>query len=56
MKRVGSRGRMAITGTTPLRAVALALACTLSPSSAASSSPLLAEQTIAALAEHGVTG
>ncbi|MFF8413952.1 flavodoxin family protein [Streptomyces omiyaensis] len=39
---------------TPLRAVALV--CTLSPSPARSSSQLLAEQTMAALAEHGVTG
>ncbi|MER5758831.1 NAD(P)H-dependent oxidoreductase [Streptomyces sp. NPDC002082] len=39
---------------TPLRAVALV--CTLSPSPAPSSSQLLAEQTMAALAEHGVTG
>ncbi|MCW8098280.1 NAD(P)H-dependent oxidoreductase [Streptomyces tauricus] len=45
---------MTITETTPLRAVALV--CTLSPSPAASSSQLLAEQTMAALAEHGVTG
>ncbi|MFD3335662.1 flavodoxin family protein [Streptomyces sp. NPDC058700] len=40
--------------TTPLRAVALV--CTLSPSPAASSSQLLAEQTMAALSDHGVTG
>ncbi|MGV9693055.1 flavodoxin family protein [Streptomyces sp. NPDC003444] len=40
--------------TTPLRAVALV--CTLSPSPARSSSQLLAEQVIAALGEHGVTG
>lgn len=40
--------------TTPLRAVALV--CTLSPSPKPSSSQLLAEQTMAALAEHGVTG
>ncbi|MEU2117535.1 NAD(P)H-dependent oxidoreductase [Streptomyces sp. NPDC016459] len=40
--------------TTPLRAVALV--CTLSPSPAASSSQLLAEQTMAALSEHGVSG
>ncbi|MCY0929078.1 NAD(P)H-dependent oxidoreductase [Streptomyces sp. H27-H1] len=40
--------------TTPLRAVALV--CTLSASPAPSSSQLLAEQTMAALAEHGVTG
>ncbi|GHD79615.1 flavodoxin family protein [Streptomyces goshikiensis] len=39
---------------TPLRAVALV--CTLSPSPEPSSSQLLAEQTMAALAEHGVTG
>ncbi|MFJ4865315.1 hypothetical protein [Streptomyces sp. NPDC088748] len=39
---------------TPLRAVALV--CTLSPSPKPSSSQLLAEQTMAALAEHGVTG
>ncbi|MFJ9811170.1 flavodoxin family protein [Streptomyces sp. NPDC101158] len=39
---------------TPLRAVALV--CTLSPSPAPSSSQLLAEQTMAALSEHGVTG
>ncbi|KOV29776.1 flavodoxin family protein [Streptomyces sp. H021] len=39
---------------TPLRAVALV--CTLTPSPAPSSSQLLAEQTMAALAEHGVTG
>ncbi|MFJ7955832.1 flavodoxin family protein [Streptomyces sp. NPDC096319] len=45
---------MDTTGTTPLRAVALV--CTLSPSPAASSSQLLAEQTMAALSEHGVTG
>ncbi|WP_407835807.1 flavodoxin family protein [Streptomyces sp. DSM 116496] len=45
---------MDTTGTTPLRAVALA--CTLSPSPAPSSSQLLAEQTMAALADHGVTG
>ncbi|WP_435972939.1 flavodoxin family protein [Streptomyces sp. Qhu_M48] len=40
--------------TTPLRAVALV--CTLSPSPAPSSSQLLAEQTMAALSEHGVSG
>ncbi|MFF7847441.1 flavodoxin family protein [Streptomyces sp. NPDC007910] len=40
--------------TTPLRAVALV--CTLSPSPARSSSQLLAEQVMAALGEHGVTG
>lgn len=40
--------------TTPLRAVALV--CTLSPSPSPSSSQLLAEQTMAALAEYGVTG
>ncbi|MFD6285698.1 flavodoxin family protein [Streptomyces sp. NPDC060205] len=45
---------MTHTDTTPLRAVALV--CTLSPSPAASSSQLLAEQTMAALGEHGVTG
>ncbi|WP_405527158.1 NAD(P)H-dependent oxidoreductase [Streptomyces avidinii] len=45
---------MEITSKTPLRAVALV--CTLSPSPAPSSSQLLAEQTMAALAEHGVTG
>ncbi|MFF1740125.1 flavodoxin family protein [Streptomyces mirabilis] len=45
---------MAVIGTTPLRAVALV--CTLSPSPAPSSSQLLAEQTMAALAEHGVIG
>ncbi|MCX5199162.1 NAD(P)H-dependent oxidoreductase [Streptomyces sp. NBC_00249] len=39
---------------TPLRAVALV--CTLSPSPSPSSSQLLAEQTMAALSEHGVTG
>ncbi|MEU7025741.1 flavodoxin family protein [Streptomyces sp. NPDC015232] len=39
---------------TPLRA--LALVCTLSPGPARSSSQLLADQTMAALAEHGVTG
>ncbi|GGY36871.1 flavodoxin [Streptomyces omiyaensis] len=39
---------------TPLRA--LALVCTLSPSPARSSSQLLAEQTMEALAGHGVTG
>ncbi|MGW6882844.1 flavodoxin family protein [Streptomyces goshikiensis] len=38
----------------PLRAVALV--CTLSPSPKESSSRLLAEQTMAALAEHDVTG
>ncbi|MFE5560628.1 flavodoxin family protein [Streptomyces sp. NPDC056544] len=42
------------TETTPLRAVALV--CTLSPSPKQSSSQLLAEQTMAALADHGVTG
>ncbi|MFF9431884.1 flavodoxin family protein [Streptomyces sp. NPDC014746] len=45
---------MATTETTPLRAVALV--CTLSPSPKPSSSQLLAEQTMEALAEHGVTG
>ncbi|WP_433887611.1 flavodoxin family protein [Streptomyces sp. CA-111067] len=39
---------------TPLRAIALV--CTLNPSPARSSSQLLAEQTIEALAEHAVTG
>ncbi|MFF4006634.1 flavodoxin family protein [Streptomyces sp. NPDC001717] len=42
------------TETTPLRAVALV--CTLSPSPKRSCSQLLAEQTVAALADHGVTG
>ncbi|MFF2775913.1 flavodoxin family protein [Streptomyces sp. NPDC058052] len=42
------------TETMPLRAVALV--CTLSPSPKKSSSQLLAEQTLAALAGHGVTG
>ncbi|MFF9147463.1 flavodoxin family protein [Streptomyces sp. NPDC014861] len=42
------------TEATPLRAVALV--CTLSPSPKPSSSQLLAEQTMAALADHGVTG
>ncbi|MFJ3908186.1 multimeric flavodoxin WrbA [Streptomyces sp. 2132.2] len=42
------------TETTPLRAVALV--STLSPSPKPSSSQLLAEQTMAALADHGVTG
>ncbi|MFD3663830.1 flavodoxin family protein [Streptomyces sp. NPDC058659] len=45
---------MDTTSTTPLRAVALV--CTLSPSPASSSSQLLAEQTMDALSEHGVTG
>ncbi|MFJ9343099.1 flavodoxin family protein [Streptomyces sp. NPDC101733] len=45
---------MVTTENTPLRAVALV--CTLSPSPKASSSQLLAEQTMAALADHGVTG
>ncbi|MER5808490.1 NAD(P)H-dependent oxidoreductase [Streptomyces sp. NPDC002033] len=45
---------MEATENTPLRAVALV--CTLSPSPAASSSELLAQQTLDALAEHGVTG
>lgn len=40
--------------TTPLRAVALV--CSLRPSPAPSSSQLLAEQTMEALSEHGVTG
>ncbi|MFJ7269495.1 flavodoxin family protein [Streptomyces sp. NPDC099050] len=39
---------------TPLRAVALV--CTLSPSPKPSSAQLLAEQTMTALAEHGVVG
>ncbi|MFE7547494.1 flavodoxin family protein [Streptomyces gardneri] len=42
------------TETTPLRAVALV--CTLSPSPKRSSSQLLAEQVMAALSDHGVTG
>ncbi|MEU7075134.1 NAD(P)H-dependent oxidoreductase [Streptomyces narbonensis] len=42
------------TDTTPLRAVALV--CSLSPSPKESSSQLLAEQTMAALSDHGVTG
>ncbi|MET7758125.1 NAD(P)H-dependent oxidoreductase [Streptomyces sp. NPDC005389] len=45
---------MNTTENTPLRAVALV--CTLSPSPAPSSSQLLAEQTMAALSEHGVSG
>ncbi|MFJ6520714.1 flavodoxin family protein [Streptomyces filamentosus] len=45
---------MDTTETTPLRAVALV--CTLSPSPKPSSSQLLAEQTMAALSDHGVTG
>ncbi|MFF2303387.1 flavodoxin family protein [Streptomyces sp. NPDC058128] len=45
---------MDTTDTTALRAVALV--CTLSPSPGSSSSQLLAEQTMAALGEHGVTG
>lgn len=45
---------MGSTETAALRAVALV--CTLTPSPAASSSQLLAEQTLAALAGHGVTG
>ncbi|MFJ6783140.1 flavodoxin family protein [Streptomyces yangpuensis] len=45
---------MDATRNTPLRAVALV--CTLTSSPAPSSSQLLAEQTMAALAEHGVTG
>ncbi|MFG2621310.1 flavodoxin family protein [Streptomyces sp. NPDC048507] len=45
---------MDATENTPLRAVALV--CTLSPSPAASSSELLARQTLDALAEHGVSG
>ncbi|GHB52574.1 flavodoxin [Streptomyces cirratus] len=43
-----------VSPTTPLRAVALV--CSLTPSPAPSSSQLLAEQTMAALGEHGVTG
>lgn len=50
----GTPAPMNTTESTPLLAVALA--CTLSPSPAPSSSQLLAEQTMAALAEHGVTG
>ncbi|MFH7598967.1 NAD(P)H-dependent oxidoreductase [Streptomyces racemochromogenes] len=42
------------THTTPLRAVALV--CTLAPSPKPSSSQLPAEQAMAALADHGVTG
>ena len=42
------------TSTPPLRA--LALVCTLSPSPAESSSQLIADQVLGALAEHGVTG
>ncbi|MFF2307204.1 flavodoxin family protein [Streptomyces sp. NPDC058128] len=45
---------MDTTETTPLRAVALV--CTLSPSPTRSSSQLLAEQTMEALSEHGVSG
>ncbi|MFB6510388.1 flavodoxin family protein [Streptomyces virginiae] len=45
---------MDATENTPLRAVALV--CTLSPSPAPSSSELLAQQTLDALAEHGVSG
>ncbi|MFF8835649.1 flavodoxin family protein [Streptomyces sp. NPDC015130] len=45
---------MNTTESTPLRAVALV--CTLSPSPARSSSQLLAEQTMEALSEHGVSG
>lgn len=45
---------MEATENTPLRAVALV--CTLSPSPEKSSSQLLAEQTMEALSEHGVTG
>ncbi|PRH79835.1 NADPH-dependent oxidoreductase [Streptomyces solincola] len=45
---------MTTTASSPLRAVALV--CTLSPSPASSSSQMLAEQTMAAFAEHGVTG
>ncbi|WNV86228.1 NAD(P)H-dependent oxidoreductase [Umezawaea sp. Da 62-37] len=42
------------TSTPPLHA--LALICTLSPSPSESSSQLIADQVLAALAEHGVTG
>ncbi len=42
------------TSTPPLRA--LALVCTLSPSPSESSSQLIADQVMAELAEHGVTG
>lgn len=42
------------TPTRPLRA--LALVCTLTPSPAESSSQLIADQVLAALAEHGVSG
>jgi len=42
------------TSTPPLRA--LALVCTLNPSPAESSSQLIADQVLGALAEHGVTG
>jgi multimeric flavodoxin WrbA len=42
------------TSTPPLRA--LALVCTLTPSPAESSSQLIADQVLGALAEHGVTG
>ena len=42
------------TSTPPLRA--LALVCTLNPSPAESSSQLIADQVLAALAEHGVEG
>ena len=42
------------TATPPLRA--LALVCTLTPSPAASSSVVMAEQVLRALADHGVTG
>ncbi|WP_256106551.1 flavodoxin family protein [Streptomyces sp. ODS05-4] len=45
---------MTTTESSTLRAVALV--CTLSPSPAPSSSQMLAEQTMAAFAEHGVTG
>ncbi|MEU3607540.1 NAD(P)H-dependent oxidoreductase [Streptomyces sp. NPDC035033] len=47
-------GPRADPGGAPLRA--LALVCTLTPSPARSSSQLLAERTMAALAGHGVTG
>ncbi|MGW7097861.1 flavodoxin family protein [Streptomyces sp. NPDC054838] len=46
--------RTTVSSTTPLRAVALV--CSLSPSPDRSSSHLLAEQTMEALAGHGVTG
>jgi multimeric flavodoxin WrbA len=43
-----------MTTTSPLRA--LALVCTLTPAPGASSSQLIAEQVLEALAKHGVTG